>query len=420
MDVSPEDSRDDIQAAIDTLADDGGGTLTFAVGTYDIDEALVWRPRVDLRGEGYATHLKATAATNLVESHYDETTGEGELADATIANMRLDGNREAVPDGRDPGDDYPATHSTSGLWIPFAERVTVRNLYVESCHGHGIHPDAAIDCTVTNNVVVDCLIGFHIATRMGYEYGPVRTVATNNHVIDCRLNGLDFGSGGRSCVAAHNTIARCASGGHGEEQWAGIRMRGNDHAAVGNTVLDCPRGLMLARQRSTEGGEVHWEPGRRSVAANNTVRGADAVGIEVRDVTSGTVAANAVSDAGVGVHAEDSPDTTVTGNHVVDADAGLRCVASPRTAMTGNHVRSVAGTAVAVEGSDGVTVGDTTVADADAGITVEDGADFLGHGNAVDGAGLRVGPEVEGGVVLGNRVDGLAVEGAGIEAGYNL
>ena len=217
MRVTPADSRDDIQAAIDALAEEGGGTLRFSAGTYEIDAALVWRAGVDLRGEGYATRLLATDATNVVESRYDEETAEGDLSDATIADLRIDGNRHEVPDGADPEGDYPDTHSTSGLWIPFAERVTVRNLFVEHCHGHGIHPDAVVDATITNNVVRDCLIGFHVATRMGYQYGPVRTVAAGNHVVDCRLNGIDFGSQARDCVAAHNAVENCAHGGHGEE-----------------------------------------------------------------------------------------------------------------------------------------------------------------------------------------------------------
>ncbi|MFB6217662.1 MAG: right-handed parallel beta-helix repeat-containing protein [Halobacteriaceae archaeon] len=324
MRVTAEDTRDDIQAAIDALADGGGGRLHIAAGTYDIDEALVWRANVDLRGEGYATHLRATDATNVVESHYDEELAEGELHDATIENMRLDGNRAAVPDGRDPGDDYPDTHSTSGLWIPFAERVTVRNLAVESCHGHGIHPDAAIDCTVENNVVRDCLTGFHIATRKGYEYGPVRTVARGNHAIDCRLNGLDFGSGGRECVMAHNTVTGCGHGGHGEGQWAGIRMRGTDHAAVGNVVVDSARGIMLARQRSTAGGEVHWEPGARLLALGNRVRNA-AVGIEVRDAEDCAVAANAVAGADTAIEVGDGPGVAVSGNHAVGGGDGVVC-----------------------------------------------------------------------------------------------
>jgi nitrous oxidase accessory protein NosD len=440
MRVTPEHSREDIQAAIDELAAEGGGTLRLAAGTYEMDAALVWRAGVDIRGEGYATRLLATDATNVVESPYDEDAAEGELHDATISNLRLDGNRHEVPDGADPGDDYPDTHATSGLWIPFAERVTVRNLVVEHCHGHGIHPDAVVDATITNNVVHDCLIGFHIATRKGYQYGPVRTVAAGNHVLDCRLNGIDFGSQARDCVAAHNTVENCAHGGHGEEEWAGLRLRGRDNVALGNGVTNCRRGVLLARDRTTEG----WVRGRRLSALGNRARGCTGPGVVVREVEGADVAHNAVTDCETGVRVVESPRTTIANNTVrncaadgvhVDVDSTDCLVAEndvvdcasatdrpnerPRAALRleaddcravenairggarglllapatgdgetrhrlvarGNHLSGCAGVAIRAERVDDATVSENLADDCGAGIQVRDAGDASVRGN---------------------------------------
>lgn len=81
---------DDIQAALDKLAEQGGGTVYLLEGIYEIGNTILLRSNIELRGVGPTTVIKRNADAQIDKMIY----GEGGLSDVVIKDLTIDGNKQ--------------------------------------------------------------------------------------------------------------------------------------------------------------------------------------------------------------------------------------------------------------------------------------------------------------------------------------
>jgi len=137
-----------IQAAIDSVAAAGGGTVNLASGTFTITSSIRLKANVILNGAGDPnTTITSTTPMTII------TTDQEGLANLTIQNLKIIGI---------------ANDSASiGIWIAslnaYFKNVKISNVQVTNCGGIGVHikrTDTAsvLNCNLNNN---GCTVFYH-------------------------------------------------------------------------------------------------------------------------------------------------------------------------------------------------------------------------------------------------------------------
>ena len=126
--MAPENQTAAIQAALDAVADGGGGTVTLSAGTFTItgtgtaaDGALRVGSNTTLEGAGIGeTTLRladgSTAVTGIVRTDSGQTLPDGSYKtthDVTIRNLSIDGNASGT--SGDVDGFYSGSRPDSGL-----------------------------------------------------------------------------------------------------------------------------------------------------------------------------------------------------------------------------------------------------------------------------------------------------------------
>ena len=194
--VERDNSGDDtkaIQAAMDRVAADGGGTVLLPTGTYQ-HAGLIGRAKVHLRG----THVQA------VTLEYTPKTGDG----VTLAN---DPNGFSVSDLT-----IVSKHRSTG-WGIRADKGTQRAVQLESVNIRGFHNGVLI-ANALNVSIRNCQFGHTFPgdpKGIGIQIGDGKTMGGNGVTIsDCYLSCLDKAvvTYAQACLISRLCMELCHTG----------------------------------------------------------------------------------------------------------------------------------------------------------------------------------------------------------------
>jgi parallel beta-helix repeat protein len=141
-------STSTIQTAIDTASTGGGGTVTFAAGTYNITAPITLKSNVTLVGAGSSsTVLKRNSTTDLGGNGVLNVANGG-LINAIIKNLTVDGNTATDPNTN------PTTLKTYGILVQGADgsndKILLDNIIVQNSE-MGVHFKGTTNLTIQNS-----------------------------------------------------------------------------------------------------------------------------------------------------------------------------------------------------------------------------------------------------------------------------
>ncbi|MDN5286681.1 MAG: C-terminal target protein [Mucilaginibacter sp.] len=210
-----------IQAAIDTVAASGGGTVNLASGTWTITAPIRLKANITLNGAGNLnTTIQSNTAMNII------TTDKEGLSNLTVHNIKIIGI---------------STDSTSaGIWIvAYSERfknVRISNVEVTNCGGMGVHIKR-----VDTSYVQNCNL-YNNGKTVHYHDIYVRE-STYSTVSDNILTGSPYGAGIHVAgVCNHITIT-------------GNTVTGN--AIAGMLIQDSPDVILIRNNTVSNNGVSH-------------------------------------------------------------------------------------------------------------------------------------------------------------------
>jgi len=465
--ISPDMTAADVQAAIDEVHDGGGGTIVWERGEFRYSQnttvggepaAIELKSNIEYLGRGYGTHIiQDEKDINVFATDYDESATDNDTASKVenirIANMRLDGNKDAFSD-------FATTQTNNTLWLPLAKNTTVENVWSHDVHQHGIHPDAVIDSTIRN-----CRIwnvdgeGIHAATRTlddDVVYGPQNTTMSECVLWNIAGNGISTGGDEHyGCSITDNHILDAGSN--------GIAVAGYSHSVKGNTVRDATDAGVFLNQRRVAWSGDEYKPSYGITVSGNAVEGEDTTtsGVRVDEVYDCTVSDSTVRNTTHGIElVAPAKDLTVTGGSIsgaggrgiyirdgVNVDVSSTTIdgalygfevltAASNVTISNVHAKNQTSSYGSMVRPDDIVVRDCTFTDSDSdGITVE-GDDCLvagctaknngRHGIRIDGTDCNVrdpkGSGNSGDFIRDNgtrvRVDGVI--GGGVLGGVDL
>jgi hypothetical protein len=222
------DDRAAIQAAIDFVAERGGGSVTippgrFRLGTVTAPDgtgpiALWMRSGVRLQGSDRTRSVLVLADAQRGPGTFGRIIASPTITDAALADFIVEANRAGQGAERDATNGAAIMLGTAGAHV---ERVKIENLVVRGANGQGIqvvgHPKAiSRDVTIRGNRVEgSSFIGIQVShfTDLTIE---------NNDISDCRDNGIDiYGDNftnnsttptSTQARITRNRVRRCSSG----------------------------------------------------------------------------------------------------------------------------------------------------------------------------------------------------------------
>jgi len=222
------DDRAAIQAAIDFVAEQGGGSVTIPAGRFRLGTvtapdgtgpiALWMRSGVRLQGSDRARSVLVLADAQRGSGTFGRIIASGVLTDASFADFTLEANRAGQGAERDATNGAAIMLGTAGAHV---ERVTLERLVVRGANGQGIqivgHPRAiSRDVTIRGNRVEgSSFIGIQVSHFTDLTID-------DNDISDCRDNGIDvYGDNftnnsttptSTQARITRNRVRRCSSG----------------------------------------------------------------------------------------------------------------------------------------------------------------------------------------------------------------
>jgi hypothetical protein len=222
------DDRAAIQAAIDFVADRGGGSVTIPAGRFRLVTvtapdgtgpiALWMRSGVRLQGSDRARSVLLLADAQRGPGTFGRIIASGVLLDAALADFTLEANRAGQGAERDATNGAAIMLGTAGAHV---ERVVIERLVVRGANGQGIqvvgHPKAiSRDVTIRGNRVEgSSFIGIQVSHFTDLTID-------DNDISDCRDNGIDvYGDNftnnsttptSTQARITRNRVRRCSSG----------------------------------------------------------------------------------------------------------------------------------------------------------------------------------------------------------------
>ena len=184
---------DNIQVAIDIIADAGGGVVYLEDGNYFVSESLTPRSGVDIIGEGFGTVLNWDSS---VADTVDEPMiySDGTLTDVRFQDFKLRGSIDTSDDsdmGRSgnlgiflEGGGLPSDPASMDLQNISLERVEVRNFGSTGVHIKGVnHLDCiGLKCSLNGFADIDLYHNFYVLrTNDVFVEGGTYTNSPSGH-----------------------------------------------------------------------------------------------------------------------------------------------------------------------------------------------------------------------------------------------
>lgn len=318
--VDPSMTSTEINEVIEDVESEGGGSVIFAPGTYELEDddnitavsaksrefCIYCRDKVNLFG--YGAKIAPVNGENAIFADYDfDADIPGIANNFVVAGFELDGQNIDSTDGHDNG---------NGVLLQWSEQTVVRDIEAYGWDNMGVHFDAPVESWVQNCYVHDNDRGIHYGVRgnpNGYLFdqdpiGPIRSVALDNRCVDNRGSALTLNDGFDS-VLAFNTVV----GGDSISSPA-IRVEGVRSYLYYNHVTESnmPSGIRVQEGNNTGnnaqdtyiiGGSVANLQDDRS---ERGVRIQNAESVTIKDVSIGGF-------DGDGLHASDTKSLTTSG-----------------------------------------------------------------------------------------------------------
>lgn len=383
---------EDVQPAIDDLADAGGGTVVVEPGTYQVDADVgpfALRDGVSVRGAGMGRTV--FELQEAIDGTVFQDPGDEDITDVTIRDFRVNGNG------------YPDAGAVRVGAGTNPARVVVKRVYAADCPQTGISLRRGAECTF-RECVADTCGGVSLNMALCENSKVLDSYVLNpqgkgdpdyEHVSDSADGGFSHSISVEQSVG--NTVSGCIVDGNPDTKGLGINtMSHEDGAIVGNVVRNVEHGIDLVRYA------------RRCVVSGNTVRGCASRGINVQSWD------------------EDVPtDNLVTGNVVSSCgEAGIRLWYAGRTVVRGNHVQGCQTGVWAYEPNHPQVVAGNTLRANDRAMDIDD---FKRGGDAAypvvrdNEARGDVSVAMTGSTVRGNTVRGtLSVDAPGTTVAFNV
>lgn len=381
-----------IQAAIDYVAANGGGTVLGTTKTY-LALGIVVKSKVVLRDIKLKTAVALVSSSSCVQFDTSAT-------DAAIINVEVDGNKANQSVSNVAGIDVWGTRNrvldchvyntkrTGIRMFPGCTYCDVSRNNIHDVDGFGITHElsttvASYYCTVSfNNVVntgisaINFIAGDAVA---GASAGIKHWKITNNTVINTGLDTIAGAIGGYSpnnehVLIANNVIENANNHMH--------HVGGDFISIIGNIGKEISNGGILIRNWPNDGGGVGAPIGKGCVVSGNIVHlSRDSLGqnagdgISIQHYTDFIVSGNQVygsANCGIRVRGEVLGSTTrrttdgaITGNVIGESDGvtihtftenGIAVEASDRVTVSGNAVNKSYESNIAIRGSRHVSV----------------------------------------------------------------
>lgn len=208
-----------IQAAIDAANTAGGGIVFLKAGVYTIEESIIMKSYVVLRGEGYSSVLYGSGTQfSVIEGHGSVGTP---IVNMEMSDLRIDGTGLV---------DASYSTDTKGVYMTFIRKSKFKNLYIYNTPATGLGIDFLVE-TLIHGVIVDTA-GRQFNGSIGSNGIGIGTgrwedetfIISDCHAINCGNNGIMIehqanGSVGQSnncmivnCVSDNNRIGYRNSG----------------------------------------------------------------------------------------------------------------------------------------------------------------------------------------------------------------
>lgn len=351
-----------INAAIDSVASSGGGTIYFPTGTYILGSAVILKSYVILEGNGFArTILQGKAATShslILTENYASLVGSNTAAGPLnfgLRNMSIDGNK--------------ANRTGSGFCLGiYGYDYELTNLEIYRSRGIGLYSEW---CTIGNVPV----------TAFGKD--TMEAHITGLRIFQCAASGLVFNGPHDSIFRDIHTYINTGSGaefGQSAVSTAGGTMIDQLHSYGNGTwgikISTMVFGGLIESESNIDGGIQINTPGGR--VQGGTLLGWGNTGIGVQFNYSGSsvsVVANNNSMDGVDLFANANKLSISSysngGAGVVYGNGGYGNV------VTGCLAYSNGSAGVYLQGNDNILTGLHLSGNAGGGITVQNGASGL-------------------------------------------
>lgn len=249
---------DDIQAAIDQLAECGGGIVHLLEGKHEIENTIILRSKIVLSGVGPRTII-----TRKPDARVDcMVFGEGGLVDITIRDLTIDGNRSRKERNWIWQEDSQTPWPT-GLFIlddngKSNQRVLISGVTITrtamGLHSKGTHDLIITDTKVYDNGGVDYY--FH----NGYLRRNQRVVVKNSVFADSHTgNGLNL-TMQENIVVQHNVFLN--------NGFRGVRAANSRNIVIRDNVASFNQDFGIGT-RSEDGGVTNYLIYNNYANANN-------------------------------------------------------------------------------------------------------------------------------------------------------
>lgn len=349
------DDTTNLQAAIDDVISQGGGTVFVPTGTYLVSASLNLDDDVTLVGEGRSSVI--VTATN------DEIINATDAARIVIRDLSLRGDGDTaktaqrgvyftnVTDSLVENVHVKDVGYDGILLISGCVGNTIANCHCDGCGDDGINIGGDPVAASTDNTVVGNVVengnhdGIHISD------GSLRTTATGNTIYSCD-NGISFYKTHGNTVSG-NTIYDCGNGFYTPSG------PNTDLTLASNSIDSCTRGIYLTNGTS------------RYIAASNLIRNCTDYGILISENPAASVDAALVGNnisGGCsinGIHLTGAKNCLVQGNEIASVTGNgiyarsVTTVACSAVSILGNHLRAIGAVGILVESgtlSDHITI----------------------------------------------------------------
>ncbi|MGI9425501.1 MAG: right-handed parallel beta-helix repeat-containing protein [Hyphomicrobiaceae bacterium] len=316
--MTPDAQTATIQAALDTVADSGGGSVTLSAGTVTVtgtgvaaDGALRVGSNTTFEGAGLGeTVLRladgSNAVTGIVRTDSGQTLPDGSYKtteNVTIRNLSVDGN-QANTTGNVDGF-YSGSRPDSGLRDT---NITLNSVEIHSVSRYGFDPHEG-----TTNLKIVNSIAHHNGVDGFTIDGSERVLLSNNVAYENGRHGINIVTGSRDVVVDNNTSYANGSSGlvvqTGDNE---IRSWSGDITISGGSYSDNARyGLEIKHADTVAIGDV--------TASGNTYHGMLLSGVVGAQLSNNTMAGNNGQGSQLGIknYVQDWNDAAAENDRVI-------------------------------------------------------------------------------------------------------
>lgn len=330
-----------IQAAIDAVANEGGGTVYINPGNYSVSQ-LVWKDTVSIFGAGNTSKLIANGDPPD-QGIFVSTAGP--ITNCFLRDFYIDCSAQVA--------------SGNGLYLSRLTRCEISGLYIYNARAFGSLIFKSINCKYLKNTI-DTTRQWDGMTISGSGVNQsVNNLIEGNIVLNSYDSGIGFtASQGTVCVG--NLVDRRAITPGGSYYAPGIDASGCQNSVItGNYVIGNQFGISLLQHPNSG-----YNPFRVTCTGNtvcNSIYGIMIGSVVVIPPAVTTyslneiiLSGNKIVEASVeGIHIDTASYITVSGNDISYCGNGILVTGSARIILNGNSINR--STAYGINISSGVT-----------------------------------------------------------------